>query len=314
MRPAWIVALVALGLVPSARSDGPIGYFVQSDYQPRQDMYRVDLSTGAVENLGQVGLWDSEGITAVGDRIIAIGGTIEEVWDITQPPGFRVQFTPDRQGIDAGLGYDPTTGKLYNLQAYTPQAGPGNWLYEIEPQRGATLIGSSPWTSADCLAINRHGQAFAADFTAQALYSVDLATGQLSLVGFLGVETYGDCGCDFDPQTDILWAINDGRIFTLDIATGQATYVATSQDYIWMMEGLAVVGRPARSRGEVDGDHAANNFDIDPLVDPFVLELRDPAGDGTASPDSDGVQGDTNQDGRVDDFGLDPFVELLIHQ
>lgn len=270
---AWALALA--GLTPAQ----PFGYSVQSDFNDH--LYRINLATGEVTDLGLVGMDDAEGMTAVGHRIWAIGGTIEEVWDFTHPPGFRAGFTIDRQGIDAGFDRDPTTGRLYNIQG---GFGGGSWLYEIDFRTGGRLVGTSPFY-ADSLAINARGEAFAADFSADTLYRVDLQTGVLDPVGPLGVAEYGDSGLAFDPASGVLYAINDGvgpaGIYTIDTNTGAATRIATVQGQVGF-EGLAI---PASvCPGDLDGDRRVDQADLGILLAAFG---RGPQGDIDGDGDTD---------------------------
>jgi len=60
--------------------------------------------------------------------------------------------------------------------------------------------------------------------------------------------------------------------------------------------------------GDLNGDDAINNFDIDP----FVLALSDPVAYRLKYPNiNPDVIGDINCDGQLDNFDIDPFVKLL---
>jgi hypothetical protein len=164
----------------------PTGYSVQS--AGNNHLYRIDLGTGVATDLGEIGLGDADGLAFdASGNLYAIGGTVEEFWNVTTTPGFLVGNTGNRLGTDAGLDYDPTTGTMYNLQRQSDDAR----LYSIDVTSGvATHIGNDG-RPADSLAINSSGQAFAAtlhvDVPYPMLHSVNLATGDLTEVGPLGI-------------------------------------------------------------------------------------------------------------------------------
>lgn len=199
----------------------PIGYSVRSDGDGH--LYTIDLMTGVATDMGLVGLGDAQGLEFVGSTLYGIGGTVWEFWDITTPPGSKIGDTGPRSGIDAGLGYDPTTGTMYNIQ----RDDVAN-LYEIDLTTGAaTFIGQSdpvtPKLAPDGLAISDTGVAYAA--STDSLYTVDLATGKLTLVGTFP-EVWAECGLSFDSG-GTLWGIFDnGAIYTFDTLTGASTFVS----------------------------------------------------------------------------------------
>jgi hypothetical protein len=216
------VAAVLAAIGASTLSAAPFGYSVQSNGDDH--LYLIDLATGVAVDLGALGFGDAEGLASDGVTLWAIGGTVEELWDITVPPGFKIGDTGARSWIDAGLAYNPADGKLYNLQGESPG---GSTLYEIDAATGAaTLIGADP-AFADGLAIDPSGVAYAVDgFSSEKLYTVDLATGALTEVGSLGVSAFSLFGLAFDASGQ-LWGINTaGDIYAFNTATGSATYVA----------------------------------------------------------------------------------------
>lgn len=226
------VAVVLAAMGASTLSAAPFGYSVQSNGDDH--LYRIDLATGEAVDLGALGFDDAEGLASDGVTLWAIGGTEEELWDITVPPGFKIGDTGARDRIDAGMAYNPVDGRLYNLQA----DGGGSTLYEIDAATGAaTSIGTDP-AFGDGLAINALGVAFAVDGGfADKLYTVDLATGALTEVGALGVSPSGLFGLAFDASGQ-LWGINtSGDIYAFDITTGAATFVAQAT-----VGGVAVAG------------------------------------------------------------------------
>ena len=215
---AWMGALLAI--LGSASFSAPYGYSVRSNDDDH--LYRIDLATGVTTDLGLVGLGDAEGIAGDGVTLWAIGGTTEELWDITTPPGSKIGDTGSRDGIDAGLAYNQASGKLYNLQGDTPNST----LYEINQATGAaTQIGTES-LFGDGLAINSSGVAYTADLIlTYKLYTVNLATGAFSEVGDLGLDN-GQLGLGFDAA-DNLWGVgSDGEVYSINTTTAAATVVA----------------------------------------------------------------------------------------
>lgn len=209
----WTAALTAQA--------GPIGYSVRSNVDDH--LYAIDLATGVATDLGQVDFDDAEGLAFQGSTLFAIGGTVEELWDITLPPGSLVGSTGPRNGIDAGLDFNQADGKMYNLNS---GAGGSN-LYEIDTVLGtSTLIGTSG-SFGDGLAIDSAGNAFTSDaINADGLYSVDLGTGALNFVGSFGVgDLFDQSGMSFDGD-DLWMLLSDGSIYSVDQNTGLATYSA----------------------------------------------------------------------------------------
>jgi hypothetical protein len=217
----------------------PTGYSVRSNVDDH--LYAIDLATGVAVDLGLIDFEDAEGLAFAGAQLYAIGGTEGEFWNITTPPGVLVGATGPRSGIDAGLDFDVTQNKMYNINS---DPGSSN-LYEINIANGAaTFVGSDP-VYGDGLAINAAGSAFTADFLfSDSLYSVNLANGDLTLIGGLGLGDPNNLsGLSFDPS-GVLYALTDsGEIFTLNTGNGQATFLAQvtlGGDEIGGFEGLAI--------------------------------------------------------------------------
>jgi hypothetical protein len=208
-------------------------------------LYSIDLSTGVAADLGLVSFGENDGHAFVDNKVLAIGGYTDELWDITTPPGSKIVDVGDRDGVDAGLSYDPVSGNLYNVQG---GGGPPSRLYIIDMITGsATLVGSSPTVFADSLGIDRSGNAYAIDsYTTESLYSVNLSNGELTLIGPTGV-TMPQSGLCFD-SSGVLWAIGGGKTYTMNTSTGEATFMAdvTFQgNPLSGFEGLAIVPEPS---------------------------------------------------------------------
>ncbi|MAG55901.1 MAG: hypothetical protein CMJ83_06390 [Planctomycetes bacterium] len=218
-RISLILLVVVLPALIGSVDAQNIAYSVQSN--GNDNLYQIDLTTGMATSLGLVGLNDAEGMASIGSTIYAIGGTIDELWDITSPPGTMIGPTGPRNGVDAGLAYDNGNGILYNLQG----SGSLSELYTIDVTTGAaTLVGTST-NFSDGLAIDLAGNAYGTDFIFQdGLFSVDLTTGATTFIGPFNVGLVSlQAGASFDAN-GILWALaSNGALYTIDVSTGTAT-------------------------------------------------------------------------------------------
>ncbi len=220
---------------------GPYAFSIRSNGDDQ--LYRINLLTGQTQSMGAaMAFGDAEGMTMMPDgSLLAIGGSTDELWNVTSPPGSLIGTTGPRTGSDAGLDYSEANGALYNLNG----ASGASSLYRVDPNNGnVALIGNST-IFADNIAVNKGGRAFAIDgiFT-DSLYSVDLTNGSLNLIGPLAV---GNISAQFGTAFlgDTLYAISSaGDIYTVDTVTGAATLQASTASGGW--EGLAIPCSVAR--------------------------------------------------------------------
>ncbi|THB80968.1 MAG: hypothetical protein D3926_04570, partial [Desulfobacteraceae bacterium] len=200
---------------------GPFAFSIQSNGDDR--LYRINLHTGFATPLGDpMGFGDAEGLAyGPGDTLYAVGGYIDQLWNVTSPPGALIGSTGSRDGADAGLDY--YNGHLYNVNS----TGPASTLYRINPDTGvANHVGTGNYF-LDGLAIRSDGVTFATDFIhTDSLYQINLNTGSAALVGSLGIGDVNDMsGLAFIGST--LYAITSaGHLYTIDTTTGGATFVA----------------------------------------------------------------------------------------
>ncbi|MBE0660418.1 MAG: PEP-CTERM sorting domain-containing protein [Bryobacteraceae bacterium] len=217
-----LFALLAGAFLATTLSAAPIGYSVNSNDSDR--LYRIDLTTGVATDLGALTFGDAEGLEIVNGTIYGIGGSTNEFWNLSTPPGSLIGATGTRNGTDAGLGYSPATGTLYNLNGTSGLTS----LYTVNMATGATSLVGSSQAFGDNLAINGSGAAYAIDgIFADSLYSIDLSTGSATLVGSLGLGNISvQFGSDFD-EAGILWALSsNGEIYQVNTLTGAATFQA----------------------------------------------------------------------------------------
>lgn len=227
------VALVVLLLcLPVFAWADPFGYTVTNyenqSQQIESHLMRIALNTGAYTDLGMVDFHSAQGLAFANNQLYAAGepgsgSGSGEFWNLTTPPGYMIGATGAGLSID-GLDYDRTRGTMYQLSTYAMVTQ----LYSINMDTGeATLVaGSVMATMIDGLAINSHGDVFAAGVWPNSLCQIDLNEGTFTPVGPLGISSPGSLGLAFD-ESDTLWALkSDGSIFTVDTSTGTATFVA----------------------------------------------------------------------------------------
>jgi len=141
-------------------------------------------------------------------------------------------ITPSSGGSWVGMEFDPTSGTLYGLAG---NFGIDVGLYTIDVGAvTATLVGtSSVTTGAVTLAIDGAGVGYITDVVSDSLYSIDVATGAVTLVGALGVDLNFGQGMVYDINSDQVYtALFNNFSFaaewwTVDTATGAATFVGT---------------------------------------------------------------------------------------
>ncbi|MBX3378261.1 MAG: S8 family serine peptidase [Phycisphaeraceae bacterium] len=222
-----VFSIWATGCREETMKRSPVyGYSVQSNGNDR--LYRIDMETGEAVDLGLVGNGDMEGLSFGPDgNLYGITGsataTTGQLWNISIPPGSQVGGSFARNGIDAGMDY--FDGALFQLQGNNSTS---SILYRINPNTGApTLVGNGAFFG-DNIAINTLGAAFAVDaifnFT---LYSVNLSNGAMAAVGPLGITGSLQGGTSFSADNILYLLCSDGRIFTINTATGAATHRAT---------------------------------------------------------------------------------------
>jgi hypothetical protein len=235
-------AIVYYDVIPPVSGVGPYAFSIRSNADDQ--LYRIDLLTGEVQSMGAaMGFGDAEGMTMMPDgSLLAIGGSVDELWNVTSPPGSLIGATGARTGSDAGLDYSEAGRALYNLNG---QSGASS-LYRVNPNNGSVALVGNSTIFADNIAIDKNGRAYAIDgvFT-DSLYSVDLTNGSLKLIGSLAL---GNISAQFGSAFlgDTLYALaSTGDIYTINTTTGAATLQASTGNLSgW--EGLAIPCSVAR--------------------------------------------------------------------
>lgn len=235
------IGLAILACVSGSAIAGPIGYSVRSNQDDH--LLQIDLATGVATDLGAINFGDAEGLAfGPGGQLYAIGGSVNELWNITTTPGSLIGSTGTRNGTDAGLAY--YNGTMYNING----SGSGSSLYTVNLATGATTLVGSSLEFGDGLAIDLNGNAFAIDaIFDDALFSVNLGTGASTFVGGLGLgNVSAQSGAAFDASGTLYSLINDS-IYTIDTTTGAATFVSAitlNGNQVGGFEGLAIDAVP----------------------------------------------------------------------
>jgi DNA-binding beta-propeller fold protein YncE len=124
-----------------------------------------------------------------------------------------------------GLEYHSGTGKLYAMSGGSSH---GYHLYDINKTTGAaTLIGTSPLTSFHNLGYDSiNNIMYMTNSNTDSLYTLNLATGQPTLVGPLGTSTNPN-GLAFNHHTGTMYLVDNStnNLYTVNLQTGAATVV-----------------------------------------------------------------------------------------
>ncbi len=270
-----LAILTAVSLFAANANAEPMAYSVNSDGNPGDSLYLIDLSTGADQFRGKLftGIedrTDTEGLAfsaepqpngqlwglddAAGTLFpISIGnGSINWDEEIQLPTEFH-----SGGGSDFGMTF-ACDNSLYFTSVISQT------LYHRNPGGSFVTVGSKGSMGVNISAIAAignptrlyglgNGQFSNGTPDAPNLYSIDTATGIASVIGPLGAPgefQYNQAGLDFD-STGALWAITDrsqidsqkSQILKINLTTGAATLVATTVNQIGY-ESLAI-GPPA---------------------------------------------------------------------
>ncbi len=230
-----LAALMAVlsAAAPFSASAEIIGYAVRSDGDDQ--LYQINLTTGVVTAVGPVGFEAVEGLSfqpgtgalfgwdEAADQLIRI--------DLATGAGTAVGpsgFMP----MDVGLTFD-AAGNLW----LADEGSRSFWSVDVN-SGAATLVGSTGREITALAAGN--GLIYGIDDENNQLVTINTSKAAATVVGGLGINV-GDTGMDFDPL-GTLWGLeDDGRIFTINPATGFATPVHGASTARNDFEGLAII-------------------------------------------------------------------------
>jgi hypothetical protein len=223
MRTKLTIAVLAIVAASNAFAGASvIGYSVMSNGDDH--LYEINFTTGMATDLGLVNFEDAEGMAmSVGGTIYAGGGTVQELWDITTPPGSLIGSMGTLSGVDAGMDFH-SNGTLYLASA----SASSTELYTVNTATGAAISVGTGDYFGDNLAISDAGIAYAADFIfSNELYMINLATGAETLIGGLGIAPFAQAGTDFGADGFLYALLSNGDWYTLNTGTGAATLGGT---------------------------------------------------------------------------------------
>jgi hypothetical protein len=126
-----------------------------------------------------------------------------------------------------GMEFNPVDGVLYAVTSTK--------LYTINPTAvTATQIGNLNTTGiAIAMAINGNGTAFVVDIMDDSLYSVNLSTGNSTLIGSIGFDANYGQGMGWDAETNTIYmaAFNNSsfapELRAVNTSTGETTFLGT---------------------------------------------------------------------------------------
>ncbi|MCJ7619706.1 MAG: PEP-CTERM sorting domain-containing protein [Anaerolineae bacterium] len=230
---AVVAALVlALGALPAWAQGGSevIGYSIDSDASDY--LWRINLNSGVATRIGYTGYSDIESLS------LSPGGVLYGVDEVTRQLVTCSLSTGACAGVgslvlgffqDTGLSFDSSGG----LWMSTDEPSPFNF-YRLDPTSGAaTLIGAQGQEVTGLAFGNGVLYGLGGD-NHDNLVIMNRTTGAATPVGPLATVRLMDGGIDFDGE-GVLWGISDpqntaavpSQVFTINTATGAATFVAT---------------------------------------------------------------------------------------
>jgi hypothetical protein len=120
-----------------------------------------------------------------------------------------------------------TDGVGFLASALTPDGSMANDLYAFDVTTGSSYRIGTTDESIDALAFDTNNVLYALGQDDENLYTVNQSNGEMSYVGYLGVEINSPfSGMTFGPDGTLYAAIND-QLYTIDKVLGTATPVST---------------------------------------------------------------------------------------
>ncbi|MEE4174032.1 MAG: hypothetical protein V2I57_07255 [Xanthomonadales bacterium] len=252
---ARIVVFGSAVLCASSLAAAPVGFSVNADAPDGDSLYAVDLADGSTSARGLVqsatgAFLDVEGLAF--DANGTLWGVDEQ--SLSLFPISTGNGTVNLNEVQAITGLSATSGNDFGLtfacdgNLYLSAVADGT-LYRLGLDGAATPIGA---LAENISALAAYGnpvrlvglsnglQSDGGPVDSRSLYDIDPATGALTLIGAVGpaVADYAQAGLSFDADGN-LWALTDRRIqgqdlgsevLSIDLATGQATVVATTPE------------------------------------------------------------------------------------
>lgn len=237
---AVIVSLVMNGVpswtwgapAPALRIGTPlIAYSVRADVD--EHLYTIDLTTGATVDIGPVGTGDVEALTFSCDGVLyGIDDGTSELVRINTTTGAGTVIGPLGVSINhPGLTFDDQ-GRLWLADEDTQN------LYLVNLTTGAATLVGPTGREITALAF-RNGVLYGIDDNTDTIVRINTTTGAATAVGAALGIALDEGGIDFDAD-GVLWGVEDlGFVFTINTATGVATFTSVTLDGF---ESLAIQG------------------------------------------------------------------------
>ncbi len=256
----FVVALVAASCLESQSALALDLYSV--DFAGPATLFRMDQTAGAASPIGAVGydrIGDLTSDTRPGMETlwgvrIADGEVLDELVTIDPATGAATGSVPisiDTGGAFQGspghmtsIAFDPVSGKLYGNTAEAFGA-PFDALYLIDALTGAaSFVGRITFSNVFSLGFDQAGTLYGiADMTKE-LISIDLSSGNGSLVAAMQVNFAFDIASR--PDDDVMFLVDSGTssLFTLDVTNGVLTGVGGYGGTLPNLVGLAFAPVP----------------------------------------------------------------------
>ena len=219
-----IASAAALCVGLSAQA-GPVIYSVDTN---SDDLYTIDLMTGLSTAIGATGYSDIEGLSFQPGTgtLYGLDDATDTLITIDTGTGAGTAVGPLGTNFsDAGMAF-AADGTLYGAS----DLGSNDGFYSIDTTTGAATLINGSDSDAHALAFFG-GVMYGIIDASNSLITIDLATGAETIIGGLGINTDED---GFIIDAGVGYLIQDnvgGGIYTVDLATGLATFsVAYSCD------------------------------------------------------------------------------------
>jgi DNA-binding beta-propeller fold protein YncE len=245
MRTILIAAAVAcLGCASLAMAQGRL-IAVDSN----RTLYEVDMTTGALTNIGAV---SANAGTTAGLAYDRATGTIyltststDSLYtlDLVTGNATLVGFYGDSTVVMHGLEWDSSSNKLW-----AASGGGGNFnFYDVNPTTGlATVVGPLGLTSFTNLVHDSlNNVLYATNSGTDSFYSIDRSTGTPTLIGPLNGSTNPN-GLAYDWDNDRIFLVDNttDTLYTINRATGAVTVIGAHGVSVNLL-GLVYIPEPS---------------------------------------------------------------------
>ncbi len=220
------------------------------------NLYRVDVSTATATLIGSTGQVRMIGLVVDTDSTIY---TISEeassnLWTLDPTTGLATLVGTLGFNLQEGdMTISPMTGEMFVSDG---RFG-GDNLYKVDKTTGSpTLVGAFGMDGRDVSGLQFIGSTLYGlalrDAAADALVTVDPATGVATEVGLTGTNLGVIAAMGRDPDTGLTYIAgpltgfgSDNQLYTIDLSTGAATLVGPLTGIALSVSGFSVAGEPA---------------------------------------------------------------------